>query len=179
MSAQTTISLDEYLKLALNGDYPYELDEGELIPVSPTGGKHSRRLDRILRFLYRQLAEERHDILTGEPGFILSRDPKPSVRGADIAVMSHREEEEIPEGMFVDPPLLIVEVVSAGNNPEDIEKKRLQYVTFGVQEIWIVYQETRTVYVQIPADDKYFILQGQSVFLSSLGFNVPVEELFR
>jgi Putative restriction endonuclease len=51
MVAKTTISLDEFLKLPdfeEDGTH-YELDEGKLITLSPSGGRQAKRIDKIVR----------------------------------------------------------------------------------------------------------------------------------
>jgi Uma2 family endonuclease len=182
----TTLSLEEFLKLPEQEEdgTHYELDEGELVRLSPTGKPRAYRLDKIFRYLIQQLPEEEWDILPGELGFILSGNPKPTVRGADLAVMPHQE--EIPEGMSREPAHLIVEVVSPSKAPDDIERKRLQYLKFGVQEVWIVYEKARTMHVAVnPAVARLhnlaemFVCTEHSVFQSTLGFQVEVRSLFR
>ncbi|MGA8595615.1 MAG: Uma2 family endonuclease [Bryobacteraceae bacterium] len=186
MAAKTTISLDEFLKLPEfeeDGTH-YELDEGELITLSPSGGRHAIRVQKTFRYLMRYLPEEQYDILPGEVGFIMSYDPRPTVRGANLAVVRHRE--EYPEGMLKEPALLVVEVVSPSNTPDDIERKRIQYLEFGVQEVWVVYEKAKTIHVSLnPAaarDNKQpesFVANIQSAFTSTLGFPVVAKDLFR
>ncbi len=72
MRTHTLLSLDDFLQLPPPEDATqFELDEGELIVLSPAGGAHAYRLDRIYRYLISQPAECQYDILPGEVGFIL------------------------------------------------------------------------------------------------------------
>jgi len=186
MAAKTVLSLEEFLKLPeseKDGTH-YELDEGELITLSPTAGPHARQIDRIYRYLIKHLPQDRYDILPGEVGFILGYDPKPTVRGADLAVVYHRD--EYAEGMLREPALLIVEVVSPSNTPDDIERKRIQYLDFGVQEVWVVYEKAKTVHVFVGGEaakrenrPESFVASAQTVFTSTLGFPVEVNGLFK
>jgi Uma2 family endonuclease len=186
MAAKTLLSLEEFLKLPdfeEDGTH-YELDEGEVITLSPSGGSHARQVDRIYRYLIKHLPENRYDILPGEVGFILGHDPKPTVRGADLAVIYHRD--DYADGMLREPALLIVEVVSPSNTPDDIERKRIQYLEFGIPEVWVVYQKAKTVHVFIASEaarrenrQESFVASMQSVFTSTLDFPVQVKELFR
>jgi Uma2 family endonuclease len=178
--------LEEFMKLPdfeEDGTH-YELDEGELVALSPSAGPHGRRIDRIYRYLIKVLPEELYDILPGEVGFIMGYDPKPTVRGADLAVLRHRD--EYAEGMLREPALLIVEVVSPSNTPDDIERKRMQYLEFGVQEVWVVYEKAKTVHVFTGSEaarhekrPESFVASKQGSFTSTLGFAVQVDELFR
>ena len=173
------MTLTEFEALAAqdSNDCRYELDEGELITLSPSARPHAKRIDRIYRFLIQQLREEEYDILPGELGFVLSVEPKPTVRGADLAVM-FREDDPAP-GFVREAPLLVVEVVSPGNNPEDMEKKRLQYLEAGAREIWIVYDKTKTIHVFQNPDERSFVCNQREDFLSTLGFTVKGQEIFR
>lgn len=178
MAAKTIISLDDFLQLpeqGPNGEH-YELDEGELITLRPAGRPHSRRVGVIDRYLAGQLSEDKYDILVGEIGLIMRRDPRPTVRGADIAVVAHAEEQ--PEGMLTEPPFLVVEVISPSNTPDDVERKRIQYLDFGVPEVWVVYEKSRTIHVFQPGD-KFVVAAIHDRFPCRLGFSVNVEELFR
>lgn len=186
VTTATTFTLEEFLALPEQEEdgTHYELDEGELVRLSATGKRHSRRIDKIYRYLAKYLPEEQWDILPGELGFIMAGDPKPTVRGADLAVMPHQE--EVPEGMSREPAHLIVEVVSPRNTPDDIERKRIQYLKFGVQEVWVVYEKARTIHVSLGPSaarqlnrSEMFVATEETVFESALGFPVVVRELLR
>ena len=86
MAAKTTISLEEFLKLpeAEDDGTHYELDEGELITLSPGGTNHSILIASITMYLGQILDRSKYVVLSGEAGVILSDEPgKATVRGAD------------------------------------------------------------------------------------------------
>ena len=150
MAAKTTISLEEFLKLPDSEDdgTHYELDDGELITLSPGGTKNSRLIAYITAYLCRILDPTRYDVVTGEPGVVLSNEPKKAtVRGADVAVLPSRPLEDSPEGFTREPFVVAVEVISKSNDPIDIERKKNQYLAGGVQEVWLVYPKANTVHV--------------------------------
>jgi Uma2 family endonuclease len=172
--------LTEFETLAgKDDDCQYELDEGALIKLSPTARPHSRRIERIFRFLITQLPENQYNILPGKLGFVLATEPEPTVRAADLAVM-HRNDNPGP-GFVSETPLLVIEVISPGNNPEDIEKKRLQYLDAGVPEVWIVYDKTKTIHVFQKSGVKllFFVCHKDESFTSTLGIQIVGEEIFR
>ncbi len=154
----------------------FELDEGTLVKMSPTARRHGKRIDRLYRYLIQHLPEDRYDILAGEVGFILGGDPNPTVRAADLAVLYR--EDNVPEGFSKEPPLLAIEVVSPSNDPEDIEKKRIQYLEAGSKEVWIVYEKTNTLHV-FQQENRAFIFNREAEFESILGFHVVVDEILR
>src|SRR5277367_891192 len=150
MAARTTISLEEFLRLPeteADGTH-YELDEGELITLSPGGALNSKLAANITIYLSQILDPLRFDVLTGEVGVILNeRTDKPTVRGADVAILPARPLEELPEGFTREPFVVAVEVISKSNDPIDIERKKNQYLAGGVQEVWLVYPKANTINV--------------------------------
>ncbi len=175
----TPMTLEEFLKFSEgedNGSH-YELDEGELITLPATGYKHGRRVSEINIYLGQHLDRAQYDIVVGETGLIMALDPKPTVRGMDIAVL-HKPAEQ-PQGMLRSAPLLIVEVVSPGNNPLELDKKRKQYQDFGVAELWFVYEDNQTVYVYRKDKPEFFICEAPGIFVSSsLGLTIETKGLF-
>ncbi len=180
--ATKTVVMTEFLQLcAQDTEARYELDEGELVSLSPTSRKHASQIDKIYRFLIRHLPEQQYDVLPGEVGFILGHDPKPIVRGADLAVLPHQENPD--EGFIAEAPLLAVEVISPGNTAEDIERKCQQYLAHGTQEIWVVYSKAQTIHVYRQSQTSedlasYSIHDRNGQFQSLLGFTVPCAGLF-
>jgi len=150
MAAKTTISLEEFLKLpeAVDDGTHYELDEGELITLSTGGAVNSKLAAIITVYLSQILDPLRFDVLTGEPGVILSDQPdKSTVRGADVAVLPARPLEELPEGFTREPFVVAVEIISKSNDPIDIERKKNQYLAGGVKEVWLIYPKAGTIHV--------------------------------
>jgi Uma2 family endonuclease len=176
-----TVGLEEFQELcAREQDARYELDEGELVPLSPTSRKHAAQIDKIYRFLIQRLPAAKYDILPGEVGFVLGSDPKPIVRGADLAVLPHQENPN--EGFIAEAPLLAVEVISPGNTAEDTERKREQYLAHGTGEVWMVYPKSQTIHVYRQASSPdlpaYTVCDRSGQFHSLLGFSVPCAQLF-
>jgi Uma2 family endonuclease len=48
---------------------------------------------------------------------------------------------------FEGSPIIAIEIVSAGNSAEEIDRKTEAYLEEGAAEVWIVYPGTRTVKV--------------------------------
>lgn len=77
-------------------------------------------------------------------------------------------------------PDLAVEVLSAGNTPDEMARKRHDYFTAGVRLVWIVDPVARTVAVYTAPDDAMVLaetalLDGGEVLP---GFTLPLQELF-
>ena len=178
---QTLMTAEELFELP-NDDYKYELAEGELIRMAPTGGEHGALTVRIGRILDEYV--EAHDlgICSGaETGFILQRDPD-IVRAPDAAFIAKARipETGIPTAYWPFAPDLAVEVTSPSDRFSAVQTKIGEYFSAGTRLVWVVEPATRTVYVYRSAHDVQALgedaeLSGEDVLP---GFRCGVRRLF-
>lgn len=114
-------------------------------------------------------------VVGGEAGFLLDPDPEAAtVRSADVAVNRRADVgKDIPVGWYPGAPLLSVEVVSPSNTAGDLHLKVRQYFGAGALEVWLVYPDTRTIYVYSAGK------RDPQVFAESDTFNTVVDKSFR
>jgi Uma2 family endonuclease len=179
MAAKTPISLEKFLELPEAGPdgSHFELDEGELICVSPGGGKHSTVVSLINVYLSSILPPSRFTIQTGEAGYQLNDN---TVRGIDVSVLDvPLSLDDTTEGFETRKPVLAVEVVSLKHDAQDLERKTRQYLDAGVKEVWVVYLATRTTYVHA-ADSRMIAMYGTGERFSSaaLGHEIDTSNFF-
>ena len=129
----------------------FEIVRGEVVPLSPTGGKHGYVEQRIGRVLGHE--GEDADLGTpfvGEVGVVVVRDPQ-TVRGADAAFLLKEQmpPEETPEGYLLTPPALVAEVLSPNDRASYVQAKVLEYLSAGVRVVWVVDPSTRSVAVYL------------------------------
>ena len=159
-----------------------ELVEGELVPMTPTGGRHGALAVRIGRLLDEHV--EAHDLgvcCGAETGFILKRDPD-TVRAPDAAFVASERipEDGLSDGYFPTAPDLAVEVVSPQDRPLDVREKIEDWLQGGTRLVWMVQRAQRTVTVYRPLGNPTELsedasLDGEEVVL---GFVCNVKELF-
>jgi Uma2 family endonuclease len=182
MAARTTLTLEQFLALPDPEDWTqYELSRGELITLPPPGYRHGAIIARITRLLGNTLAEEEYIVVSGDAGFLLDPNPEAAtVRGADVAV-NRREDvaENLPHGWFPGAPMLAVEVVSPSNTAKDMQMKVKDYLEAGALEVWLVYPDTRTVYVYSAGRRDPQVFADADVFNSVVGKTFRVEDLLR
>lgn len=177
MAAKTTISLDEFVKLPSETAHGvhFELDEGELIRLSPAGKTHAAVVLRTGSYLDRILPD-RFTVLVGEAGIILdSSSTTPTVRGADVAVV---ENEPLDDAYARKPFVIAVEVISRNHDAEDLERKTHQYLAAGVQEVWLIYPSTGSTYVHEMNGTATRYARGASFYSSALAVTVDSERFF-
>ena len=123
-----------------------ELVNGRFIEMPPTGRPHGTVETNVAAEL-RAFVKPRNlgKVMSGEVGIITRRDPD-TVRGADVAYISHERLAKAKAKGYLDvPPELVVEVVSPSDRWTDVNEKVDEYLACGVDEVWIVDPRTRRV----------------------------------
>ena len=126
--------------------------------------------------------EPRGDVLCGDAGVRLARDPDTTV-GVDIVYVSaemlarQSDKTTLIEGV----PQLVVEILSPHDTLEEINEKIDAYLSAGVSLIWIVDPRRRTVKVYRPQGPASLVAEGQELSGEQVlsGFRAALEELFR
>jgi len=187
MSRLTSVrpmTTEEMLALPEDG-MDRELVRGELReePMTRRNRLHSRTESRIVHLLESWLEaqpEPRGQIVSGEAGFRLTRDPDTTV-GIDVAYVSAEVAALEPYGVFFEgPPVLAVEVLSPSDKQEDIDEKVLLYLETGVALVWVVNPRFRTVTVFRPDGPPVLFNENQELGQKTNlpGFCVEVAKLF-
>jgi Uma2 family endonuclease len=145
--------------------------------------RHSRIEIRIGRFLDIWLdgqPEPRGEVVGGEAGFRLRRDPDTAV-GIDVAYVAAEVAARDPDAAYFDgPPTLAVEILSPSDKQEEIDEKILVYLESGVEVVWIVNPKLKTVTVYRPNAAPAIYVPGQELAGGAElpGFRLAVASLF-
>jgi Uma2 family endonuclease len=86
----------------------------------------------------------------------------------------------IPDGDIFVPPVLVVEVLSPGNSGVEVDEKLDEYLSAGIEMVWIVNPDKRTIRV-FRSNGTMRLYRGSEVIeneLSLLGFRLVVDEVF-
>ena len=151
------MTTEELLALPEDG-VDRELIRGQLRekPMTRRNRWHSRVEATIAQFLrnwLETLPEPRGQIVSGEAGFRLRRDPDSTV-GIDVAYVSAEVAAINADAVYFDgPPVLAVEILSPSDKQEEIDEKVELYLETGVAVIWIVNPRLKTVSVYRPGAD--------------------------
>jgi Uma2 family endonuclease len=179
------MTLEQMLALPDDRQVDRELIRGELRerPVTRRNRRHSpveTRVATSLRVWLDTQPEPRGEIVSGEAGFRLRRDPDTGV-GVDVAYLSAEVFERAREAAYFEgAPILAVEILSPSDEQEEIDEKVILYLESGVSIVWVIHPIFRTVTVYRP--DAEPVLFNASQELSAEphlpGFRVAVAKLF-
>ena len=181
MVSTKLITADELA--AMGSDAPYELIEGELHEVSPSGLGSSVISQNIAGWLTPFVRERRLGIVSGEEGgYLLRRNPD-TVVAPDLAFL---REERIPDDYDFNPffpgaPDLAVEIVSFSDTPADVLRKLALYAAAEVPLVWVVYPTRKAVTIHMLGEPprtigEQDVLDGGDVIP---GFELSVSEIFK
>ena len=160
----------------------YELIEGELVEVSPSGGKSSVIAVLISSMIFGFVRERGLGYVTGEAGgYILGSDPD-TVVAPDVGfVQKARYPNGLPDRGFLDvPPDLAVEVLSPTDEPGDIRRKQRLYEQAMFPCVWWVDPQKQTVTVRRPRVAPVTLVRGDDLDGGDIlpGFRLPVSDIF-
>ncbi len=132
-------------------DGRWELVEGELREMAPTGYPHGRASLRIGQRLANHVdMQGLGDVLGAETGFRISRDPD-TVLAPDVAFLrADRVPSDITSQAFLDlVPDLVVEVISPPDRAGAVAvaEQVARWLAAGVRLVWVVYPAQRFVAV--------------------------------
>jgi Uma2 family endonuclease len=180
------MTTEEFLALPDNGTERW-LIAGELRekPLTVRNRFHSKAMANTSKFLGNwrdQLPEPRGDVLCGEAGVQLSRNPD-STFGIDVMYVSpevtarQSDETTLIDGL----PLLAVEILSPNDTVEEIHEKVNEFLTAGVALVWVINPYDHTVTIYRPKSVPTLVNESQELIGDPVlpGFRVPVADLFR
>ncbi len=182
------MTVEEFLALPDDGVERWlirgELREKRDTDMTRRNKPHSITEARLAAHLSVWLAtqpEPRGEVVCGEAGFILRRDPNSSA-GVDVAVITAAQADQVTDTTMIEgPPILIAEVLSPHDTQEEVAERVDEYLDCGVPLVWIVSTRFRTVTVHRPNVDPVALdVRGTLGGFAELpGFSCRVADLFR
>ncbi|MCI0413745.1 Uma2 family endonuclease [bacterium] len=140
------ITSEELLRIPRDG-FRYELVEGILKKMSPTGGKHGKVTVRITTPLAQHVqAHDLGQVYAAETGFKIASNPD-TVLAPDVAFVSQNRVEKMGdvEGFIPGPPDLAVEVASPSDLFSETEEKELRWLEAGSRMVIVADPRKKTI----------------------------------
>jgi Uma2 family endonuclease len=172
----TVEAFERWVDLPENAERLFEFIGGEVVEV-PSNPYSSKIASRISRHLGNWVDERDLGHITGEAGGYRVGGER---FAPDVAFISKLRQPELPEhGYNPIPPDLAVEVLSPGNDPDDMNIKVNNYLLAGVV-VWLVNPAKKHVTVFVPGQPAYRVgadgtLDGGTVLP---GFTLAVKDIF-
>jgi Uma2 family endonuclease len=173
------MTLEEFLEYNDGTDTLYELENGELIPVS-SESEINQLIAVFLLIYFSQLGIPANRLRMKTEIAVHSR--QVNVRVPDLMVYSEElaiaMQGETRSLVLLDmpPPLLVVEVVSPNQASRDYRYKRTEYAARGIAEYWIVDAITQKVTVLEWVEGFYEerVYEGEQAIASPMFANIQL-----
>ena len=135
------------LQLPQYADGRFELIEGEVVAMPPTGLAHGRRSNRIGRYLDEYAEATGAGVVAADTGFFADDDDE-TLLGPDVAFIRMERLDDPDSPRFVGlMPDLAVEVKSPNDTFAATRRKAELYLQRGTRLVWLVYPARRNVEV--------------------------------
>jgi Uma2 family endonuclease len=160
----------------------FELVKGELIEMSPPPGTEHGIMVYQLGYLIGQfvIPNKLGRVFAAETGSRLARNPD-TVRAADVAFVSaERLPAKWPKGYLDLAPELVAEVVSPGNDPDEMQAKVRDWLDAGTQCVLVVYPGPRQVMVYRSLRQVVVLTEAEVFTAADLlpGFTLSIASIF-
>ncbi len=159
----------------------HELWEGELVHMTPAGGRHGACCVAVASILHRYVKQRSAGhVVSNDTGIFTEKAPD-TVLAPDLAYWSRERLAEMPEGFVEVPPDLAVEVVSPSDSQSYVHRKVLHYLDHRVGLVWVVDPKTRTVTVYRSRRDVRILDEGEEITGGDVlpGLSCRVGEFFQ
>ena len=179
-----TATADDAVRLSERGEGLFELVDGTLVEKD-MGWTEAMLGQELGRRFGNLVADERRAArVAGADGFSKAGRRKSLVRMPDVGVFllaNFRPGTDFANVKVADHPAdLAVEVLSGGNTPEEMARKRREYFEAGTSIVWIADHRKRTVEVWTGPKSMRLLSDGDVLDGGDVlpGFQLPVAEWF-
>jgi Uma2 family endonuclease len=163
----------------------YELIEGELRQMSPTGYEHGKATGRFHGFLSVHVwSNNLGDVLAAETGFVIARtaDGRPTVLAPDVAfVAKGRIPADADTRRYLElAPDLVVETLSPSDTAREVEEKVAMWLSAGVRVVLTLDPASRSVKVHRSENDIICLSDEDELDLEDVvpGFRCRISDIF-
>jgi Uma2 family endonuclease len=194
MTTATTkigMPLNEFIQL-YDSKGPFEIINGERIPIMPSVAGHNEVLDTLYMALRQHVESLNLGLVRIEATFILpdkydsnwvegSRTPDLMFIHVDRLTAYREAHPDWRQKPYLIVPDFVVEIVSPNDSFSKIDEKVDAYLLDGVRLIWVIDPQRRKAIVYTPDAEQSFHLRGDAVLDGEdviPGFQIVLSKLF-
>lgn len=182
------LSLEEFVRLY--EQQPFELIDGERIPLSPTVQAHNVTTSTMFRLLIVYIHPQSLGEVFVEAPFVLeysknwvkgSRTPDLMFVRADRLAACRESNPDWRSKLLVLVPDLAIEIVSQNDSYSDVEAKAEGYLRDGVRMVWIFDPQRKKIAVHEAGSSMVKMLSSEEILTGGdviPGFEVLVAKIF-
>jgi len=155
----------------------WELLDGELIEVSSATPEDKLILMQLLSLLHVYARKRKLGVVLPETDLAVRKDTRlrPDLGFFSAETWRYVDVKRVP---VVETPDIAIEIISPSETGRMIDRKLDAYLKWGVQEVWLIYPETRTLFVHTSVGAQRL---SEGAFLTSElipGFRAQIGDLF-
>jgi Uma2 family endonuclease len=171
------MSYERFLRTYMNGER-LEWVNGEVVPMPPISGPHSRESNFVVRWVGEWVEENELGEIRTDP-FQMKAGPDLPGRAPDLIFVANRNLPRLHDSHLEGPADVAVEIISPSTKTIDRVDKFREYEAGGVREYWIIDPATRQAeFYRLGRDGKYRLVKTdeEEVFRSQAlkGFWIKV-----
>ena len=174
------VSAREFVEIAGSFGCPAELVRGAAVTSPVAKPPHGTVVGNVAADIANWAKECGLGIPSVFSGVLTEVGPD-TVRTPDILFVPYDRlpDRKAPDSWYAVPPSLCVEVISDSERWVDVREKTNEYLTFGVDEVWLIEQDLRTLTV-VRGDAPMRTLRGDAVVESATmpGFAAKLTDFF-
>jgi Uma2 family endonuclease len=177
------ITVDEYYQMAefgiLKPDEKVELINGEIIKMSPVKSKHGAYVSRIIRLMYKYIADDLATFRSENP-IQLSNYSQPQ---PDVIIAKYAENDYENTHPTIEDIYFLIEVSDSTLKYDQTQKAKL-YAKHKIPVYWIVNLVKNQLEIyENPIDEKYstktILKQGDKVVIPHFDVEIEVSEIIK
>ncbi len=177
MPVPTQMTAEQFDALPEEEGRKWELLDGELIEVSSATPRHGLVLVQLSSLLHIYVRERKLGAVLPRTDLAVRKDSRlrPDLGFFSMDAWQSVDVRRVP---VVQTPDIAVEIVSPSETGRMIDRKLDAYLKWGVQEVWLIYPETGTLFVHTSFGAQRL---SEGAFLTSElipGFRVQIGDLF-
>lgn len=181
-SSESTLLTAEDLAQVRLPDKRMELVHGRLLVREPPSTEHGRIQATLAYFVTDHVRRNGLGVVFGQDtGFRIASGPD-TVRGPDLAFVSHEHAAELPRrGYAALAPDLVAEIISPDDRPGEYLAKVAQWLEAGTRLVWVI--DPQRAEARVCRADGSLTIVGEDALLDGEavlpGFSCPLSEVLR